>query len=249
MCMLPNKTHETKLHQEVKYTVMEITKNVQRQPKTAQESTFWRRVATNFRKKRFELFKTLIASVPKPFTMLDVGGTKLFWESMGYSNQDLNIIVLNTAQQQFKTSSANMTSVAGDARSMPEYKDKQFEVVFSNSVIEHVGSFEDQRHMAQEVQRIGQRYYVQTPNRYFPIEPHFLIPFFQFYPSGLKVFIVTHFKTPWGWKIADKEKARSFTSSIRLMTEKELRAIFPEATIYKEKFMGLTKSYTAYKGW
>jgi len=213
------------------------------------ESTFWRSVATSFRRKRFEFFKSLLAKTPRPFEMLDVGGTRRFWETMGYGDQDFNIVVLNTEQQKSQSASPNMTCVVGDATSMPEYADKQFDVVFSNSVIEHVGSFEQQRKMAQEVQRVGKRFYVQTPNRYFPIEPHFLLPFFQFYPLGLKVFIVTHIRTPWGWKIRDKEKATRFTSNIRLMTEKEMKTLFPGARIYKEKFLGLTKSFTAYNGW
>ena len=63
---------------------------------------------------------------------------------------------------------------------MDFFKDKSFDAVFSNSVIEHVGTFEDQKMMANEVIRVTNFYFIQTPNLYFPIEPHFLVPFFQF---------------------------------------------------------------------
>jgi hypothetical protein len=207
----------------------------------------WRAVATKFRKKRFQFFQALIANLPRPITILDVGGTARFWETVGYIKDDTNILLFNT--KAFPAKYANMTSVAGDATAMPEYRDKEFSIVFSNSVIEHLGSFEDQQKMAEEIRRVGQRYYVQTPNRYFPIEPHVLIPFFQFYPLRLKIFIVTHFKTPWGWEIPDKARATRHISSIRLMSERELRQLFPGAKIYREKFMGLTKSITADDGW
>jgi len=73
----------------------------------------------------------------------------------------------------------NTTSIAGDARKI-EAEDSRVDVVFSNSVIEHVGANQDQMQMAQEVRRVGKRYFIQTPNKYFPLEPHFLFPLFQF---------------------------------------------------------------------
>jgi ubiquinone/menaquinone biosynthesis C-methylase UbiE len=73
---------------------------------------------------------------------------------------------------------SNFTAFVGDGRSMPQFEDHQFDIVFSNSTIEHVGSIDDQRAMAREIVRVGRKYYVQTPNRYFPIEPHFVFPFF-----------------------------------------------------------------------
>lgn len=57
---------------------------------------------------------------------------------------------------------------------MKQFQDNEFDAVFSNSVIEHVGDYEAQRQMANEIMRVGKRYFVQTPNFYFPIEPHIL---------------------------------------------------------------------------
>ena len=199
-------------------------------------------IAIGFRRKRFAFFKSLIASLPRPLHVLDVGGTQVFWETMGFIQDDIHFTILNT--EPIEATFPNVTNIVGDARDMRELKDKQFEVVFSNAVIEHVGNFQQQRQMAEEVQRVGKRYIVQTPNRYFPIEPHVLIPFFQFFPLKLKVFTATH-SPNWGWKASHIEEL----STIRLMSEKELRSVFPGAHIFKEDFLGLTKSFILYKGW
>jgi SAM-dependent methyltransferase len=199
-------------------------------------------IALSFRKKRFAFVKALLVDLPKPLHILDVGGTQGYWEHMGFTGDDLQLTLLNT--EPIEVTLPNVTSVIGDARDMCEFKDKEFEVVFSNAVIEHVGNFDQQRRMAEEVQRVGKRYILHTPNRYFPIEPHVLIPFFQFLPLSLKVFIAIH-SPNWGWKSSHLGEL----STIRLMSERELRSIFPGARVYKERFWGLTKSFILYKGW
>ena len=205
-------------------------------------------LATRLRRERFSLFKSLVASVPRPLSILDVGGTQPFWEGMGFiGDDDVRITLLNLSKVEVDYPS--FTSVAGDARDMSEFKDKQFDVVFSNSVIEHVGTRHDQQRMAREVMRLGQRYFVQTPNRFFPIEPHFLFPFFQFLPLRLRVFLVSHFDMGWHTKAANRREAVELASSIRLLTERELRGMFPGAKIFREKFLGLNKSFIAYDGW
>lgn len=206
-----------------------------------EERNLWRVWQTSMRRKRFVCFERLISSLPRPLRVLDVGGTQEFWEKMAFVSDDVQITVYNLSITPI--SYPGLISMVGDARNMREFADKEFDLVFSNSVIEHVGDISQQRQMAQEVQRVGKRYWVQTPNRSFPIEPHVLLPLFQFFPFGLKVFILTHYRSPWGWKIASEQEAKNYVRAIRLLTEKELRDLFPGAKIYKEKFFGLTKSF------
>ena len=203
--------------------------------------------ATKLRRKRFLIFNSLIANLPRPLNILDVGGTQIFWERMGFIEEpDVKIVLLNLSR--VEVTYKNFTSVQGDARSMGAFTDQEFDVVFSNSVIEHVGGYDQQCQMAKEVKRVGKSYFIQTPNRFFPIEPHFLLPFFQFFPVGLKIFLVRHFDIGWYKKTPDKQKAAQLVSSIRLLTEKELRKLFPGANIYKEKLFSLTKSLIVYEG-
>ncbi len=203
--------------------------------------------ARKMRKKRIALFETLISRLPRPLNILDVGGEQRFWEIVGLIKEDSKILLYNISASDI--SYPNLVTMVGDARNMREFTDKQFQIVFSNSVIEHVGTYSHQRQMAQEVQRVGERYYVQTPNRFFPMEPHFLFPFFQFLPVSFRVFLVTHFNLGWRGKIRDRQEALQAVNEIRLLTEKELKQLFPGAKIYREKLLGLTKSFIVYNGW
>lgn len=200
----------------------------------------------NLRRKRFTLFKELVSTLPRPLSILDVGGTKTFWETMGFGEYDIRIVLLNLTRTE--VSYPYMTSVSGDARDMSEFGDKEFDVVFSNSVIEHVGDYYQQKRMANEVLRVGKRFFLQTPNRSFPVESHFFYPLFQFYPLWLRLFIGHHLDVGWFKYIKGKEK-EDFVRSLRLLSETELQELFPGAVIRREKFLGLTKSLLVHGGW
>jgi len=202
-------------------------------------------LALKMRQKRFALFMHLLETLPKPKSILDVGGTQLFWEMMGFTElEGMKITLLN--KQMPETRPPYFSGLEGDARDLSAIDDNAFDVVFSNSVIEHVGNFDQQRLMAKEIMRVGQRYFVQTPNLFFPIEPHYLFPGFQWLPLGMKVWLVSHFDLGHIKRITDPQKAREQIESIRLLKKDELSALFPKSIIYEEKFMGLTKSFIAY---
>jgi hypothetical protein len=205
-------------------------------------------LANQFRHKRFQLALSLLARVPHPWRILDIGGTDNFWNQMGSPDEsDDELILLNLESE--PVSKADRRSIAGDAAHLAQFGDGEFDIVFSNSVIEHLGSLEEQRRMAAEVRRVGKRYFVQTPDRHFPIEPHFLFPLFQFLPLTLQVWLVCHFALGWFPVYRDREAAIRAVTEIRLVSRKEMEAFFPGATIYEEKFLRMTKSFVAYYGW
>src|SRR3989338_3623894 len=194
------------------------------------------------RLKRFALFRILAQKLPRPVRILDVGGTQVFWQTMQFHTEPgVHITILN--QTPVKVTHQSFDSDTGDARDLSRFKDESFDIVFSNSVIEHVGSFEDQKRMADEVRRVGRHYFIQTPNRYFPIEPHFVFPFFQFLPLTVRIRLVRRWRLGWHPRFTDDDEAREAVSSIRLLTLKEMKTLFPGARIYKERFWGLTKSF------
>jgi hypothetical protein len=204
--------------------------------------------ARRFRARRFELFRSLLDRLPRPVRILDVGGTVTFWRTLGlYGEEGISITTLNLEVDP-KDVAPGIEALQGDARDLSRFGDRAFDVVFSNSVIEHVGGKEDQRRAAREMQRVGRAYFVQTPNRWFPIEPHFLFPFFQFLPRALQVYLLTHLSLGWCGKLTDRAQARREAEGIDLLTRRRFREFFPEAAIWKERFYGLVKSFVAYGG-
>jgi ubiquinone/menaquinone biosynthesis C-methylase UbiE len=204
-------------------------------------------LAVRLRRKRFAFFQSLLDGLERPVHILDIGGTEDYWKMMKLDMQkDVFITLLNLTQE--TTALPNVKSIAGDARRL-RFADLSFDVVYSNSVIEHVGSRLDQEQMAAEVRRVGKRYFIQTPNKNFPLEPHFLFPFFQFLPHKLRIVLLQNFNLGWFPKIADAAKAKEIVESIVLLNRKEFASMFPSASIYDEKLLGMTKSFVAFGGW
>jgi len=198
-------------------------------------------LASRMRAKRHEMFASLLDGLPRPLRILDVGGTKAVWESMGLTDRpDVQITILNLALE--KSDYSNVRSTTGDARDMRQFSDGDFDVVYSNSVIEHVGDGEHMIRMASEIRRVGKRYFVQTPNRYFPIEPHFLFPMFQFLPIPLRVLLLQNFSLGWISRESDRQRAEEAVRSVNLLSRAELQGLFPDGTMVEERLFGLTKS-------
>src|SRR5207237_4103979 len=113
-------------------------------------------------------------------------------------------------------------------------------IAFSNSVIEHVGDWSAQSAMAKEIQRVSKAYWVQTPNRYFPLEPHFLFPGFQFLPRAVRRWLAGWW--PFGWLRPGLPETLEECDRIRLLSAQEMRKLFPDGELVREGLFGLTKS-------
>jgi hypothetical protein len=129
----------------------------------------------------------------------------------------------------------NVTVLTGDGTRLP-FDDGEFEVAFSNSVIEHV-SVELQPAFAAEIRRVSHRYFVQTPNRWFPLEPHYQFPFFQFLPERVRRALNRRFTLGF--------QGRGEWEPITLLSAADLLRLFPDAVIHRERALGLTKSLMA----
>jgi hypothetical protein len=179
-------------------------------------------------------------------SILDVGGTEDFWVQMGYHHKsNMRFTLLNIANT--NTHHGNFTSLVGDARKLDNLQDSSSDIVFSNSVLEHVGTFDDQILAANHIRRIGKSYFVQTPNYWFPVERHFLFVGYQYLPLSLRAFFLRRFNLGWFSKAPDKAELITTVSSIRLLTKRNMRTLFPEAEIVTERFAGLSKSIIAVK--
>lgn len=132
--------------------------------------------------------------------------------------------------------------VVGDGTNL-QYSDASFDLVFSNSVIEHVGDSASQKRFADEMLRVGRRIYCQTPNKWFFVEPHLIAPFIHWLPFRVQRRLV-RWLSVWGWVTRpDQTQIDKFLLDTRLLSYRELRALFPGREIQRERFMLMTKSY------
>jgi hypothetical protein len=203
--------------------------------------------SNKLRARRFARFEALVAPLPRPLRILDVGGTNDFWAQRGWAGRsDVQIFSMNLVAEQPRHE--NIQPISGDATNLAQFDNRSFDVAFSNSVIEHLFTFENQRRMASEIQRVGKAYWVQTPNFWFPMEPHFQIPGWQWMPAGVRTSVIRKWRCGWRGPCPDPVRARQLVDEVRLLSRNELRAIFPGATFIAERFCGLVKSWTAVSG-
>ena len=205
--------------------------------------TSWRRLTRpimyRFRSRRMREFQRLFA-VAGDTRVLDVGGTPENWALLPVRPQ---LVMLNLTPPEGDVP-AGVVYVVGDARALP-FRDGAFDLCYSNSVIEHVGERADQGAMASEIARVGRRYYVQTPNRWFPVEPHLFTPFIHFLPRAVQRLMWRNF-TVWGLvNRPTRETCERELGSIRLLAHRDVRRFFPDARILRERVWGLTKSFVA----
>jgi hypothetical protein len=203
--------------------------------------------ANKLRAKRFRKFEMITERLPRPFRVLDLGGTNAFWKNRGWHERtDVEILTLNIVAE--RQEHANIKPLTGDATNLSQFDDRSMDVVFSNSVIEHLFTRENQRRMASEIQRVGRGFWIQTPNFWFPMEPHFHFIGWQWLPIAVRASILQKRACGWRGPCPDPTGARCLVEEVRLLTRAELRALFPSATIVAERFCGLVKSWTAVGG-
>jgi hypothetical protein len=132
-----------------------------------------------------------------------------------------------------------------DACALPErIATRRYDLAFSNSVIEHVGGHERRIRFADAVRTLADAYWVQTPYRYFPVEPHWVAPGMQFLPLAVRG------RMAHSWPLvhsraANRQDALSTAMWVELLDRTQMRFYFPDATLRAERLLGLTKSLIA----
>jgi ubiquinone/menaquinone biosynthesis C-methylase UbiE len=197
-----------------------------------------------FRRRRYRNFTSLFPP-ENCKRILDLGGSAEIWEMMNYS-AEITLLNLSTLWLSVPEGSPRTyTTVVGDAR-QTTYADESFDLAFSNSVIEHVGNEQDAARFAREMQRVGKAFYCQTPNKWFPIEPHLGTICLHWMPSLLDRYFVLRYFTLWGlMHKPDRSTAKLAARDARLLTKRELKRLFPEAEIVTERFLLMPKSFIA----
>jgi SAM-dependent methyltransferase len=176
-------------------------------------------VSMRSRRRKLDLFRELLRPGPDT-TVVDVGvtdapfgagSTDNFFEAL-YPWPERITAVGNTELDRFRVAFPGITAVVADGRSLP-FDDGAFDVGFSNAVVEHVaGGRDGQRQFVHELCRVSKRVFVTTPNRFFPLEVHTLLPFAHWLPDAARARAV-------GW--------RGFHDVLDPLGPRELASLFP----------------------
>lgn len=178
--------------------------------------------------------------------VLDVGGSPATWKLLPCTPR----VTLLNIPMSIEEHDREFDWVAGDGCALPFAADS-FDIVFSNSVIEHVGDEARQRAFAAEAMRVGRRVFVQTPNAGFPVEQHLFMPLIHWLPKSWQRPVIERF-TLWEWIARPRADQREFylrhyLEEVRLLRAPGLRALFPGLALRKERFLGVVKSLIVFR--
>ena len=194
-----------------------------------------RSIERRFRANRFRNVRRLLESAlaeKDRIEILDLGGTEAYWAIA----EDF------LAQHQGRIRITLLNNEKGEAPKNPIFN------AHSNSVVEHVGDTDRMKAFADNVRRLSDRYFVQTPNYWFPLEPHFRVIGFQWLPLSLRVALMQRRNLGFFTRAKPREEAYNNVADIRLLDRKMMRRLFPEADLREERVAGLTKSLMAVYG-
>jgi hypothetical protein len=197
----------------------------------------------HFRGQRMRLFERTFQLTART-RVLDVGGSPGIWQ---FASVQPRLTMLNLPSA-IEPAPEFIARVGGDGCTLP-FKDKAFDIVFSNSVIEHLGAQSQRERFAREIARAGRYYWVQTPDRRFPVEMHLMLPFVHYLPKRWQRTIAGRF-TIWQLLAHPSPAQRRyyvehFLDELHLLDAGELQALFPDSRIVRERLLGLTKSLIA----
>jgi hypothetical protein len=202
----------------------------------------------SFRRRRLKRFLDMVDSIAAEkgtVRILDVGGTRDYWTGMeeAWRDRPVTITVVNISPGGYQDD--RIAVQQGDACSMPEFADGQFDVVHSNSVIEHVGHWDAMTAMAKEIARLAPRYFVQTPNVWFPLEVHFNMPFYHWLPEQARASLLLRKPGKYLPRGSGLDQAMDMVQRVNLLSARQMRHLFPGATLERERILGLSKSLIA----
>lgn len=212
------------------------------------------KVSEKFRARRDVMLRSLIARLPRreqQLRIIDVGGRSQYWRRVGVEflrqmQVHINLVNIEAAEFDLQPGEDDLfTYAVGDACALPS-DDRQFDLYHSNSVIEHVGQWRHMQAMAREAQRVAVAHYVQTPNFWFPVDPHFpKLPLQHWLPHPLRARLMMALPLAAAGRARDLDDAYRFVDSSILLTTRQMRVLFPQSEICFERVLGLKKSVIA----
>jgi 23S rRNA U2552 (ribose-2'-O)-methylase RlmE/FtsJ len=191
---------------------------------------------------RTRRFQRMLEKVPdfEDMHVVDLGGDVRSWQVA--HARPAHVTIVDISPDALKDPEPWMTVVQGDACDRATISGS-FDFVFSNSVIEHLGGPRYRRSFAEVVHDLAPYHWIQTPSRYFPLEPHLLFPGCQFLPPAAKV------RLSRDWPLSARYKQDvdhvAYVMDHELLTLTEMQALFPASELIRERAAGLVKSLIA----
>jgi|SRR5215471_8861112 len=175
-------------------------------------------------------------------SVIDLGGTADSWQRAPVRPAEVHVVNLEPEASDLPTW---IRTDQGDACNLPDrILARHYDLVFSNAVLEHVGGHTQRIRFADSVHALADRHWVQTPYRYFPIEPHWLFPGFQFLPLNVRAGVAQRW--PLAHSVAStREDGLQGALSVELIGRTEMAYCFPTSSIRVERMFGLVKSLIA----
>lgn len=211
-----------------------------------------RSIGSNLRRQRLSALLSMIDDVHRArgrVEIIDVGGTRNYWNivSRDYlARRSVEITIVNLPGKSGPPEpDGPFRFIEGDGCDLAEHERGAFDIAHSNSVLEHVGGPADMHRFAREVARVANGYFIQTPNFWFPVEPHSMTPFLHWLPRSTRIALVSRFQLGYWSKAKSREHAERIIDSARLVNLKQMRELFPDAEIVTERLFGLPKSFIA----
>ena len=219
-------------------------------------SRWGERLSQHFRDRRSGVLRDLLARESAArggrVRLLDLGGRFEFWRRFGLEFLDrhgVEIAILNLTPGESGDRAdipPNIRFLVGDATATG-FDDASYDVVMSNSVVEHLGTWEAMIAFADETRRLAPTYYCQTPNFWFPIDPHyFKAPLFHWMPRPTRAWMLRTFPIATAGRASSIRKSYAMTDYARLLSRTQMRDLFPDACMVPERVLGVfVKSWTA----
>ena len=170
--------------------------------------------------KMLHFFRTIKPESHHTVLELGSGSGSYFLEHYPFRNKVTAVDHNTRLLDQLKEKYPEVTTLKLDLNKPLPFKDKSFDIIFSNAVIEHLAH---QGQYAQEIERVGKKYFISCPNKHFPFEMHYRLPFFQYLPENLKRWIAKNFSFG--------PMKKGYYEQIRLLTARELAMMFPNGTV------------------
>src|ERR1700730_7342017 len=194
---------------------------------------------TKSREEKFRLFVKLLKPTPST-RILNVGASgpnfafaEQFESLYEHPHQVTGGGISLSEVQDYRRSFPGVKTLVFDGCALP-FRDKSFDVIYSNAVIEHLPDHEAQQRFAAEVVRVASGWFVTTPNLYYPIEPHYHLPFVQFLPQRWQRSLV-------------KSLGRTPYANLNLLTKRQLHRLLPDGDVIGCRITFYSATLVAYR--